>query len=131
MTDFRAWGTIMGLAGLTAVFGMGTGGAPPVSSPESDRGGVSPPDRGGPGVGHACKSSGLRGVVAFHPGRGPGWTGVVWGTLGTSRSGFAGFRRGRIGVVKRSAVRTGRLRRSPVVHSRPIDLVVFPGAFAP
>ena len=33
MTDFRAWGTIMGLAGLTAVFGMGTGVAPPVSSP--------------------------------------------------------------------------------------------------
>ena len=31
----------------------------------------------------------------------------------------------RIGVVKRSAVRTGRLRRSPAVHSRPIDLVVF------
>ncbi len=35
-----------------------------------------------------------------------------------------GLRR-RIGVVKRLAVRTGRLRRSPVVHSRPIDLVVF------
>ena len=34
MTDFRARGTIMGLAGLTAVFGMGTGGTPPVSSPE-------------------------------------------------------------------------------------------------
>ena len=32
---------------------------------------------------------------------------------------------GRIGVVKRSAVRTGRLRRSPAVHSQPIDLVVF------
>ena len=30
----------------------------------------------------------------------------------------------RIGVVKRLAVRTGRLRRSPAVHSRPIDLVV-------
>jgi len=29
----------MGPAGLTAVFGMGTGGAPPVSSPESGRGG--------------------------------------------------------------------------------------------
>ena len=35
MTDFRAYGTIMGLAGLTAVFGMGTGVAPPVWSPES------------------------------------------------------------------------------------------------
>ena len=34
ITDFRARGTIMGPAGLTAVFGMGTGGAPRVSSPE-------------------------------------------------------------------------------------------------
>src|SRR5207244_5951136 len=31
----------------------------------------------------------------------------------------------RIGVVKRSAVGTGPLRRSPAVHSQPIDLVVF------
>ena len=34
ITDFRAKGTIMGLAGLTAVFGMGTGVTPPVWSPE-------------------------------------------------------------------------------------------------
>ena len=34
ITDFRARGTIMGLAGLTAVFGMGTGVTPPVWSPE-------------------------------------------------------------------------------------------------
>jgi hypothetical protein len=34
ITDFRAKGTIMGRAGLTAVFGMGTGVAPPVWSPE-------------------------------------------------------------------------------------------------
>src|SRR3954452_24125104 len=34
MTDFRAEGTIMGPTGLTAVFGMGTGGTPPVWSPE-------------------------------------------------------------------------------------------------
>ena len=33
---------------------------------------------------------------------------------------------GRIGVVKRSAVGTGPLRRSPAVHSPPIDRVVFP-----
>ena len=32
---------------------------------------------------------------------------------------------GRIGVVKRLAVGTGPLRRSPAVHSQPIDLVVF------
>jgi hypothetical protein len=34
--------TIMGLAGLTAVFGMGTGVAPPVWSPEDVRGAVRP-----------------------------------------------------------------------------------------
>jgi hypothetical protein len=34
MTDFRAEGTIMGPAGLTAVCGMGTGVTPPVWSPE-------------------------------------------------------------------------------------------------
>ena len=37
----------MGPAGLTAVFGMGTGGTPPVSSPEIGRGGISPLGRGG------------------------------------------------------------------------------------
>lgn len=42
------------------------------------------------------------------------------------RFGLSFWGRGvRIGVVKRLAVRTGRLRRSPAVHSRPIDLVVF------
>jgi len=40
MTDFRARGTIMGPAGLTAVFGMGTGGTPRVSSPEGEGGAV-------------------------------------------------------------------------------------------
>ena len=39
MTDFRAIGTIMGPTGLTAVFGMGTGVAPPVWSPENRRAG--------------------------------------------------------------------------------------------
>ena len=34
ITDFRAKSTIIGLAGLTAVFGMGTGVTPPVWSPE-------------------------------------------------------------------------------------------------
>src|SRR5271155_3436605 len=42
ITDFRAKGTIMGLTGLTAVFGMGTGVAPPVWSPESGREGDDP-----------------------------------------------------------------------------------------
>ena len=40
MTDFRACGTIMGPTGLTAVFGMGTGVAPPVWSPGSRPEGV-------------------------------------------------------------------------------------------
>jgi hypothetical protein len=34
ITDFRTKGTIIGPAGLTAVFGMGTGVTPPVWSPE-------------------------------------------------------------------------------------------------
>ena len=65
MTDFRARGTIMGLTGLTAVFGMGTGGAPSVSSPECGRGAVRPHGRGQSGwSGHdsACVLRGRRGA---------------------------------------------------------------------
>ena len=40
ITDFRAKGTIMGRAGLTAVFGMGTGVTPPVWSPEKSPAGI-------------------------------------------------------------------------------------------
>ena len=57
MTDFRAWGTIMGPAGLTAVFGMGTGVTPPVWSPEKR------PSRGEP-----------RRSRVF------GWVGHIWGS---------------------------------------------------
>ena len=58
MTDFRARGTIIGLAGLTAVFGMGTGGTPPVSSPEFGRkGGQAPSTVVVPSVGHTGVSS--------------------------------------------------------------------------
>jgi hypothetical protein len=39
MSDFRAKGTIIGPTGLTAVFGMGTGVAPPVWSPGNRCGG--------------------------------------------------------------------------------------------
>ena len=127
MTDFRARGTIMGLAGLTAVFGMGTGGAPPVSSPEFGREAVRPLGRGGSEEWpHKLTSEFVWGGVSS-------WTwpstdrGAVFRDLSWAiRPGpppFGG--RGRSGVVKRSAVRTGRLRRSPAVHSRPIDLVVF------
>ena len=118
----------MGPTGLTAVFGMGTGGTPPVWSPEScPAGGQARPGRYSRWIGHA-------GVVLA--------TWQVWrllrprvrtvGSRGVStprrRDGprARGRRRGgRVGVVKHSAVRTGRLRRSPAVHSRPIDLVVF------
>ena len=131
MTDFRARGTIMGLAGLTAVFGMGTGVTPPVWSPERR-----------PAGGQARPAATIRGGSVTH--------GDAWASRGGRRSlhdadgryrrsrdrdhastrhARIGRRRcgrgGRIGVVKRSAVRTGRLRRSPAVHSRPIDLVVF------
>ena len=52
ITDFRAKGTIMGLAGLTAVFGMGTGVTPPVWSPEMyPAGGQARPGTGFPIVG--------------------------------------------------------------------------------
>jgi hypothetical protein len=56
ITDFRAKGTIIGLAGLTAVFGMGTGVTPPVWSPEMRPAGV----EAGPGtwfwvVGHTVR----------------------------------------------------------------------------
>ena len=93
----------MGLAGLTAVFGMGTGGAPPVSSPESGRGAVRPLGRGGwSGAGHStARSCGW--VVAIHPGRGPrtgrGRRMVI--ELGPARIGvLRRWWRGPVGVVK-------------------------------
>ena len=64
MTDFRARGTIMGPAGLTAVFGMGTGVAPPVWSP-----GIRPDGgQASPGVGQSRWSRSR--PTRFHPGRG-------------------------------------------------------------
>ena len=113
MTDFRARGTIMGLAGLTAVFGMGTGVTPPVWSPESRPAG----GQAGPGVsfgGSVTREAGhsrhSRTLYRDHCpiARGPA-------LAAADGSGWSSC----------SAVRTGRLRRSPAVHSRPIDLVVF------
>ena len=123
----------MGLAGLTAVFGMGTGGTPPVWSPEIHPAGD--------------ETRRVRGAVfriggSSRPGK--GWiVGVPlrladhkswpWGSrkrLGTilvnSRDPWVSpFEANGSGWSSISAVRTGRLRRSPAVHSRPIDLVVF------
>ena len=65
MTDFRAKGTIMGLAGLTAVFGMGTGGTPPVSSPESGRGGYQAPSAVGGSEGWSHSLRNLSQVMAW------------------------------------------------------------------
>jgi hypothetical protein len=54
ITDFRAKGTIMGLAVLTAVFGMGTGVTPPVWSPEMyPAGGQARPGTGFPSWSHS------------------------------------------------------------------------------
>ena len=130
MTDFRADGTIMGPTGLTAVFGMGTGGAPPVWSPESRPAG----GRAAPAATIAVGWSRRRHTEARagrahslpEPNRSlvAGYFGIDGSRGAPDRPSRPG-RGGRIGVVKRSAVRTGRLRRSPAVHARPIDLVVF------
>ena len=131
MTDFRAKGTIMGLAGLTAVFGMGTGGAPPVWSPgKRPAGGQARRPRcwlGGRSRGQARCVVGGRGIDLR--GVDPVGSGIVDRDHGRARAapdrGPAGGCGGGSGWSSRSAVRTGRLRRSPAVHSRPIDLVVF------
>jgi hypothetical protein len=142
MTDFRARGTIMGPTGLTAVFGMGTGVTPPVWSPEMPPGGgqAAPGDFVQSMVDHARESTARAVQLRLHTSgpprprvRRPRRLGVIalprWGgdrLRATERSVAAPRGRGRrIGVVKRSAVGTGPLRRSPAVHSRPIDLVVF------
>ena len=137
MTDFRARGTIMGPTGLTAVFGMGTGGTPPVSSPENHPRGVEAP-RAQSGWSVTCRATLAGSRVHGSPWISPATVVPLRGTVAVvssdrwviepclDRWAFACWGLGvRIGVVKRSAVRTGRLRRSPAVHSRPIDLVVF------
>ena len=131
MTDFRARGTIMGPAGLTAVFGMGTGVAPPVWSPEiRPAGGQARRPRYPAVVGH--DESTIRAHARRWSWARPPRTAVadrsrlvVGGRAGRpiGPRRFAGG--GRSGWSSCSAVRTGRLRRSPAVHARPIDLVVF------
>ena len=72
--------TIMGLAGLTAVFGMGTGGTPPVSSPE-----IGPPEdqSGRPRWIASDSTAGLTRVVVValeSSGRGPRRVGDRYGS---------------------------------------------------
>ena len=149
----------MGPAGLTAVFGMGTGVTPPVWSPENrPRGGQTaeaalarwlvtaanqegkwqmPNDRfprshhtrSGTSATNSTRTLGhLQDFLCHmlichlaHPRRRPDRFGAAtaivlfWLPTAESRSGWSSC----------LAVRTGRLRRSPAVHARPIDLVVF------
>jgi hypothetical protein len=109
MTDFRAGGTIMGLAGLTAVFGMGTGVTPPVWSPEKH------PPGGQAGRAHRCGGSATHVTVAISQNPCRITVPIAVPSVAADGSGWSSC----------SAVRTGRLKRSPAVHARPIDLVVF------
>jgi hypothetical protein len=145
MTDFRAISTIMGLAGLTAVFGMGTGVAPPVWSPGTRSAGLfAPPTALESGRPQGCGRDPWRelgepdlmgvGSTSDHT-----MTTVVADRCRVRRRtdwlSTHGLRVGRplVGSVtamesgwsSRSAVSTGRLRRSPALHVRPIDLVVY------
>lgn len=130
MTDFRAWGAIMGPTGLTAVFGMGTGVAPSAWPPERRPAEVfRSAGRVGFGLGQACSR---RGGAALHA---PIASLEQESFAGPKRPARPTLRRsippaalvagGRSGWSSRSAVRTGRLRRLPALHVRPIDLVVF------
>jgi hypothetical protein len=122
--------TIIGLAGLTAVFGMGTGVAPPVWSPEKwPAGGQAAPAtsfrrsvvqrRDAP----CCERTGEWRVL--HHVRFRQIT-LTWTTRPIDRMGcFSCLAAPRSGWSSCLAVRTGRLKRSRAVHARPIDLVVF------
>ena len=116
ITYSRAVGTTIGPGCLTAVFGMGTGGAIQVCSPESClvAGRRLPPRNRGIATG-SDKSH----VSACGP--------------GASRRGAVASTadEGRIHAAERSAVSTGQLRRLPAVHLRPIDLVVFQEPLSP
>ena len=109
MTDFRARGTIMGPAGLTAVFGMGTGGAPPVSSPEVGGGAVRPPrprwmrsDGHAPGESHGDDGGGWISSGGREPDRIGSDRGRLADHLGPTPAGPPiAMGRVRVGVVKR------------------------------
>jgi len=118
----------MGPAGLTAVFGMGTGVAPPVWSPGiGPRGLRAPAVRDQRGGGRREGQRAIpQGGGRHPPRRSTRRLGIVSsaGSFGRPTRGSARGCGTRSGWSSRSAVRTGRLRRSPAVHARPIDLVV-------
>ena len=122
MTDFRAKGTIMGPAGLTTVFGMGTGVAPPVWSPGSRPGRASAP-RPGVRLGRPRRGFEQRWSLVIKIEASP-HRGRFWPHADSARVPALAAGGGGSGWSSRSAVGTGPLRPSRVVHSRPIDLLV-------
>jgi hypothetical protein len=114
--------TIIGLAGLTAVFGMGTGVTPPVWSPENrPAGGQAGPGAFRWGWSHA-RGARLQCSLCFK-------ASTLQEALRWDHSPIVAsprqFEADGSGWSSCLAVRTGRLRRSRAVHARPIDLVVF------
>jgi hypothetical protein len=110
----------------------------------ADGGHSSPPLAGGhpgpPGRGESCRSSAIAGLqrpsadgarrmgrsraASIPPGGIEAACAIAFVRIRPGLGPMAGVGGGS-GWSSRSAVRTGRLRRSPAVHSRPIDLVVF------
>jgi hypothetical protein len=126
--------TIMGPAGLTAVFGMGTGVAPPVWSPERRPAGrqTTPVPNGAGSATHESSCSAHLGARDTPPN--PASLSASERSFGSARLWLArpplgspapGSGESPSGWSSYLAVRTGRLKRSPAVHARPIDLVVF------
>jgi hypothetical protein len=105
----------MGPGCLTAVFGMGTGVAIRVWSPGS--------------LLEYQEGSGRQASWAiWHTSRGGGARFV--GIPPCVPEGCSGSQEGGINAAKRSTISTGQLRRLPVLHTRPIDLVVFQESLA-
>ena len=112
--------TIMGPAGLTAVFGMGTGVTPPVWSPEKRSGGGQAARAAG------CQVQWLVTTRKTHTAPVGKWDSRErTSRVRIGEPDHAPPAESRSGWSSCLAVRTGRLRRSPAVHARPIDLVVF------
>ena len=116
------WGAVpWARRGFTAEFGMGSGGAPALSAAGS---GGRPPGR----AGRARPVSVGRSVV----GRSAGGraAGAVVGSGSPPRAARRPLAGGAVaagGVEVVRAIRTGQLRASPRVHTRPIDVVVSHG----
>ena len=128
----------MGPTGLTAVFGMGTGVTPSVWSPENHpAGGLSGrAGRDSAVVGHRHMVFTLHLRGKWHVRKNQNQPFVIWhlpvvirieSVRPPDRPGWrcCAQTESRSEWSSCLAVRTGRLKRSPAVHARPIDLVVF------